>query len=127
MLVTDESGPQQRDIEGSDDSSDSLSKIVVIPKNMTPRTKDDVMPAVRKRLQCDSGTLVRAGSTVDTVVASGPSLRDCNEVPPPTTTSPIGTKSSCASNVLDQSRKGSYEQDCIKQGSSWRKANCPYP
>ncbi|KAB1212348.1 hypothetical protein CJ030_MR5G025116 [Morella rubra] len=33
-------------------------KIVVILKNMTPRTKDDVMPA-GKRLQCDSSVQLR--------------------------------------------------------------------
>ncbi|KAB1208980.1 hypothetical protein CJ030_MR6G022948 [Morella rubra] len=38
-------------------------KIVVILKNMTPRTKDDVMPAGGKRLRCDSS--VRAESSPD--------------------------------------------------------------
>ncbi|KAB1212376.1 hypothetical protein CJ030_MR5G020717 [Morella rubra] len=60
-------------------------KIVVILKNMTPRTKDDVMPA-GKRLQCDSS--VRAESSPGRLAVSGPSLRDRNELPSPTTASP---------------------------------------
>ncbi|KAB1214836.1 hypothetical protein CJ030_MR5G018774 [Morella rubra] len=54
-------------------------KIVVILKNMTPRTKDDVMPAGGKRLRCDSS--VRAESSPGTLAVSGPSLRDRNELP----------------------------------------------
>ncbi|KAB1212435.1 hypothetical protein CJ030_MR5G023977 [Morella rubra] len=38
--VTDESGPQQREIEGSDDSSESFSEDCSDLKNMTPRTKE---------------------------------------------------------------------------------------
>ncbi|KAB1216180.1 hypothetical protein CJ030_MR4G029097 [Morella rubra] len=74
-------------------------KIVVILKNMTPRTKDDVMPAGGKRLRCDSS--VRAESSPGTLAVSGPSLRDRNELPSPTTASPVGTQSSCACNVQD--------------------------
>ncbi|KAB1219357.1 hypothetical protein CJ030_MR3G001160 [Morella rubra] len=37
--VIDESGPQQREVEGRDDSSNRSVKIVVILKNMTPGLK----------------------------------------------------------------------------------------
>ncbi|KAB1209747.1 hypothetical protein CJ030_MR6G001834 [Morella rubra] len=62
-LTRNESGPQQREIEGSDDSSESFSEDCSDLKNMTPRTKDDVMPAGGKRLRCDSS--FRAESTPD--------------------------------------------------------------
>ncbi|KAB1223861.1 hypothetical protein CJ030_MR2G000491 [Morella rubra] len=37
--VTDENGPQQREVEGRDDSSESFSEDCSDLKNMTPRTK----------------------------------------------------------------------------------------
>ncbi|KAB1200282.1 hypothetical protein CJ030_MR0G007682 [Morella rubra] len=48
------------------------------------------MPAGGKRLRCDSS--VRAESSPSTLAVSGPSLRDRNELPSPTTASPVGTK-----------------------------------
>ncbi|KAB1199797.1 hypothetical protein CJ030_MR0G013394 [Morella rubra] len=59
--VTDKSGPQQREVEGKMIPRNRSVKIVVILKNMTPRTKDDVMLVGGKRLRCDS--LVRAESS----------------------------------------------------------------
>ncbi|KAB1209760.1 hypothetical protein CJ030_MR6G005325 [Morella rubra] len=43
----------EREVEGSDDSSKSFSEDCSDSKNMTPRTKDDVMPVGGKCLQCD--------------------------------------------------------------------------
>ncbi|KAB1219663.1 hypothetical protein CJ030_MR3G011070 [Morella rubra] len=62
---------------------------------MTQRSKDDVIPVREKHLRCNSS--VRAESILGTLAASGPWLRDCNELPSPTTASPLGTQSSCAS------------------------------
>ncbi|KAB1224388.1 hypothetical protein CJ030_MR2G019403 [Morella rubra] len=56
---------------------------------------DDVMPAGGKRLRCNSS--IRAESSPGTLVVSGPSLRERNELPSPDTASPAGTQSSCAS------------------------------
>ncbi|KAB1227071.1 hypothetical protein CJ030_MR1G009580 [Morella rubra] len=72
--VTDKSDQQQREVEGTMILRNRSVKIVVILKNMTPRTKDDVMPAGGKRLRCDSS--VRAESSPGTLAVSGPSLRD---------------------------------------------------
>ncbi|KAB1202523.1 hypothetical protein CJ030_MR8G022038 [Morella rubra] len=66
-------------------------KIVVILNNMTLRTKDDV----------------GAESTPGTLAASGPSLRDCNELLSPTTTSLVGTQSSYASTSGIRQGRGS--------------------
>ncbi|KAB1212440.1 hypothetical protein CJ030_MR5G003794 [Morella rubra] len=57
---------------------------------------DDVMPVGGKRLRCDSS--VQTESNPGTLAVSGPSLRDRNELPSPTTASP-------------------YAWDCITQGS----------
>ncbi|KAB1212429.1 hypothetical protein CJ030_MR5G023971 [Morella rubra] len=68
-------------------------KIVVILKNMTPRTKDDVMPAGGKRLRCDSS--VRAESSPGTLAVSVLHLGiETNYYP---LTQPVCTQSSCAS------------------------------
>ncbi|KAB1207155.1 hypothetical protein CJ030_MR7G011476 [Morella rubra] len=52
------------------------------------------MPIGRKCLRCD--TSVRAESSPGRLVVSGPSLRDGNELPSPTITSPVGTQRSYA-------------------------------
>ncbi|KAB1213120.1 Cyclic nucleotide-gated ion channel 1 [Morella rubra] len=98
-------------------------KIVVILKNMTPRTKDDVMPAGGKRLRCDSS--VRAESSPGTLAVSGPSLRDRNELPSPDTASPVGTQSSCAFYYNEDSyivRQGEPLDRLllITQGIAWK-------
>ncbi|KAB1207397.1 hypothetical protein CJ030_MR7G017420 [Morella rubra] len=60
--VTDKSDQQQREVEGTMILRNHSVKIVVILKNMTPRTKDDVMPAGGKRLR-DVGIRHVRGST----------------------------------------------------------------
>ncbi|KAB1223222.1 hypothetical protein CJ030_MR2G002978 [Morella rubra] len=74
-----------------------LVKIVVILKNMTPRTKDDVMQREGNVFGAIHQFL--AESSPDTLAVSGPSLRDRNELPSPTTASPVGTQSSCACSM----------------------------
>ncbi|KAB1202841.1 hypothetical protein CJ030_MR8G024954 [Morella rubra] len=54
----------------------------------------DVMPAGGKRFRCDSS--VQFESSPGRLAVSGPSLRDRNELPSPTTASPVGIQSSCA-------------------------------
>ncbi|KAB1203293.1 hypothetical protein CJ030_MR8G003106 [Morella rubra] len=89
---------------------------------MTPRTKDDVMPTGGKRLRCNSS--VRAESSPGTLAVSGPSLRDRNELPSPTTASPVGTQSSCASTIR--------QFEVVRTGLPYSRLTpeesyCPYP
>ncbi|KAB1212418.1 hypothetical protein CJ030_MR5G023960 [Morella rubra] len=69
------------------------------------------MPVGEKRLRCY--LLVRAESTPGTLAVSGPSLRDCNELPSPTTASPVGTQSSCASmsGIKQEKRRSAINRE----------------
>ncbi|KAB1223304.1 hypothetical protein CJ030_MR2G024662 [Morella rubra] len=51
---------------------------------------DDIMPAGGKHLRCDSSIL--AESSPGRLAVSGPSLKDRNELPSPTTASPVAPK-----------------------------------
>ncbi|KAB1226387.1 hypothetical protein CJ030_MR1G004840 [Morella rubra] len=63
------------------------------------------MSAGGKNLRCDLS--VRAESTAGTLAVLGPSLRDFNELPSPTTASSVGTQSSCVSTSGIKHERGS--------------------
>ncbi|KAB1227131.1 hypothetical protein CJ030_MR1G001064 [Morella rubra] len=86
---------------------------------------DDVMPAGRKRLRCDS--LVRAESSPGTLAVSGPSLRDRNELPSPDIASPVGTQSSCATTSGIKHIRGSTRGIALLKARTGGKLTCPYP
>ncbi|KAB1223479.1 hypothetical protein CJ030_MR2G022056 [Morella rubra] len=92
------------------------------------------MQAEGKRLRRDFfGTSIQAGSTLGTVVASGPSLRDYNKVLS-STASLIGTQISCMRSAINRENKAKLKIVHISRARSfeharallekWRRYSC---